>query len=84
MKSEVYALLQRVARNLRDKIYLTNTFTNILHIFSQSKIQIFLNIFTKITVNDEYVKLLVTQPEGGSGGPEGARRNEHGWPLIKL
>ena len=35
-----------------------------------------------ITVNDEYVKLLVAQPEGGSGGPEGTRRNEHGWPLV--
>ena len=31
-----------------------------------------------ITVNEEYVKLLVAQPEGGSGGPDGTRRNEHG------
>ena len=31
-----------------------------------------------ITVNDEYVKLLVAQPEGASGGPEGTRRNEQG------
>ena len=30
------------------------------------------------TVNDEYVKLFVAQPAGGSGGPEGTRRNEHG------
>ena len=35
-----------------------------------------------ITVNEEYVKLLVAQPEGGSGGPDGTRRNEHGWPLV--
>ena len=34
------------------------------------------------TVNDEYVKLFVWQPAGGSGGPEGTRRNEHGWPLV--
>ena len=34
------------------------------------------------TVNDEYVKLFVAQPEGGSGGPEGTRRNEQGLPLT--
>ena len=34
------------------------------------------------TVNDEYVKLFVAQPEGGSGGPEGTSRNEQGLPLT--
>ena len=60
------------------------------YLFCPLKIKFMIRMITTVvvvmmimfTVNDEYVKLFVAQPAGGSGGPEGTRRNEHGWPLM--
>ena len=72
------------------RIFLENLIHSCCHFANLSFIVIMVNMTNIVmlmmiimcTVNDEYVKLFVWQPAGGSGGPEGTRRNEHGWPLV--
>ena len=83
-------ILLHIPFHIRSNDFLENLIHSCCHFAKLSFIVINVNMtnivmlimFIMCTVNDEYVKLFVWQPAGGSGGPEGTRRNEHGWPLV--